>query len=404
MAGHAIFVPYPGRGHINPMMHLATKLASHGLSLTFVLTETWHKIITQAEDDFFSHARKLGLDIRAGLIPDCVVGESQRWANMAAFFLSLSNMEAHVSDLISDLNRSGVTLSCIVADTALSWAVPLAKRHALLSVSLWPNSVTNLSMFYFFHLVGLQGSIDDIPGVSSSLRTEFLDALPPPSPVRDRIAESFINVREADWVVVNSFHTLDCRAVEALRHKTPVQCVGPLNMPFTHCGHGNSASQCTQWLNSKPVRSVIYVSFGSFINVARTQVGEIAAGLMQSGYCFVWALRLDEEASHVWEMLPPGFLEECIPILGFPLGINCKLAVEEWKIAVRGRSRDDVNRVIAAQEIAGKVKMLMEGEESVKLRGAVEKFRELAKEEVVDGMSASNLKLLADRMKAGKYP
>ncbi|XP_057836183.2 UDP-glycosyltransferase 86A1-like [Cryptomeria japonica] len=230
---------------------------------------------------------------------------------MAAFFLSLSNMEAHVSDLISDLNRSGVTLSCIVADTALSWAVPLAKRHALLSVSLWPNSVTNLSMFYFFHLVGLQGSIDDIPGVSSSLRTEFLDALPPPSPVRDRIAESFINVREADWVVVNSFHTLDCRAVEALRHKTPVQCVGPLNMPFTHCGHGNSASQCTQWLNSKPVRSVIYVSFGSFINVARTQVGEIAAGLMQSGYCFVWALRLDEEASHVWEMLPPGFLEEC---------------------------------------------------------------------------------------------
>ncbi|GLJ06464.1 hypothetical protein SUGI_0039830 [Cryptomeria japonica] len=448
MVGHAVVVPYPGRGHINPMKHLAIKLASHGVSVTFVLTQTWHKIITQAEDDFFSHARKLGLDIRAGLIPDCVVGESQRWANMAAFFLSLSNMEAHVSDFILNLNRSGATPSCIVADTLLNWAVPLAKRHTLLSVSLWTTSVTNFSVIYHLGLDGAQGRRDNTPGVPLFKPTELPNGLFSPSPMGNSFAQCFINVKEADWVVANSFYALDCRAVEALRHKTPVQCVGPLNMPFAHWGHGKSVLQCSQWLDSKPARSVIYVSFGSFINVARAQVVEIATGLKQSGYCFIWALRPDAEASHVWEMLPPGFLEECkeqglvepwfrqeeilshpsvggffshcgwnavmesvsagIPMLGFPLAmeqfLNCKLVVEEWKFAVRGRSKEDENRVIAAEEIAVKVKTLMEGEESVRLRGVVKTFRELAKEEVANGMSASNLKLLADRLKAGKTP
>ncbi|GLJ20504.1 hypothetical protein SUGI_0373240 [Cryptomeria japonica] len=449
MAGHAIVVPYPGRGHINPMMHLARKLASHGISATFVLTESWHKIVTEAEDDVFSHAQKLGLDIQAALIPDCVVGGSKRWGNMADFFLSLSNMEIHVNELITNLKRSGTATSCIVADTFLRWAVPLAKRHNLLSVALWPMSVTTFSIFYHSDLVGLQGRIDYIPGMPPLTPADLPSALyASPSPVTDEIAQCFINVREADWVVGNSFYALDCKAIDALLHKTPVQSVGPLNMPSVHWGDEKGASQCSQWLDSKPAQSVIYVSFGSFVEVSRAQVREIAMGLMQSGYCFVWALRPDKEASHVWEMLPAGYLEQCkeqglvapwfrqgeilshpsvggffshcgwnsimesvsegIPILGFPIGMdqftNCKLVVDEWKFGLRGRSREDKNRIIEAEEIARKVKVLMEGEESLRLRGTVKRFRELAQEEVTNGLSATNLKLLADKLKAVKCP
>jgi len=45
---HAIVVPLSGQGHINPMMHFAKTLASMGISITFFLTESWYKIITQA--------------------------------------------------------------------------------------------------------------------------------------------------------------------------------------------------------------------------------------------------------------------------------------------------------------------------------------------------------------------
>ncbi|GLJ20498.1 hypothetical protein SUGI_0373070 [Cryptomeria japonica] len=450
MAGHAVVVPYPARGHVNPMMQLATKLASHGISVTFVLTESWHKIMTKAMDNDFSHAQKLGLDIRAAIIPDCVVGESERWGNMTNFFLSLSNMETHVSELITNLKSSGTAPSCIVADTFLRWAVPLAKRHNLLSIALWPMSVTTFSIFYHIDLVGLQVCIDCIPGVPSIQRAELPHEILSASPLSNEIAKCLMDVREANWVVGNSFYDLDCSAVEAMINRTPVQCVGPLLiMPSqAHCHDGKDDSQCSQWLDSKPARSVIYVSFGSFIQVSRAQVREIAMGLMQSRCYFVWALRPDKEASHVSEMLPTGFLEtskeqglvsswfnqvdilkhpsvggffsHCgwnavmesisagVPILGFPLAldqfVNCKRVVEEWKFGMRVRSREDENRVIAAQEISKRVVVFMEGEENVRFRGAVERLKELAREEVINGGSATNLKLISDRLKAPQCP
>ncbi|GLJ20513.1 hypothetical protein SUGI_0373360 [Cryptomeria japonica] len=306
MAAHAVLVPFPGRGHINPMMHLARKLASHEISVTFVLTEYWHKIITEAEDDDFSHAQKLGLDIQAALITDCMVA-----GNMADFFLSLSNMETHVSELLTNLKSSGTTPSCIVYDTFLRWAVPLAKRHALLSVALWPTSVTNFSIMYHSDLVGLQDCIDYIPGVPSLKPADLPSSILSPSPVSNEILQSIIDARDADWVVGNSFYALECKAIDALLHKTTVQSVGPFNIPSAHWGDGKGVSQCREWLDSKPARSVIYVSFGSFVQVPRAQIREIAMGFMQSGYCFVWALRPDIEASHVWEMLPAGYLEQC---------------------------------------------------------------------------------------------
>ncbi|GLJ20516.1 hypothetical protein SUGI_0373420 [Cryptomeria japonica] len=95
MAAHVLVIPYPGRGHLNPMMHLALKLASHRISIAFVLTESWHKIITQVDEDPFTRASNL----RAALIPNCVVGESQRARNFAEFLCSPTNMEVHVPQL-----------------------------------------------------------------------------------------------------------------------------------------------------------------------------------------------------------------------------------------------------------------------------------------------------------------
>ncbi|GLJ20524.1 hypothetical protein SUGI_0373500 [Cryptomeria japonica] len=124
MAAHAVLVPFPSRGHVNPMMHLALKLASQGISVTFVLTELWRKIISQNDENPFSQAPNL----QAALIPDCVVDESQRWADMVAFIRSLSDIEVHVAQLLTNLKHSGTPATCIVADVFLRWAVPFAKH------------------------------------------------------------------------------------------------------------------------------------------------------------------------------------------------------------------------------------------------------------------------------------
>ncbi|GLJ20514.1 hypothetical protein SUGI_0373400 [Cryptomeria japonica] len=426
MAAHALVVPYPGRGHLNPMMHLALKLASHGISVTFVLTESWHKIITQADEDPLNHTSNL----QAALIPDCVVGESQRGENFIEFFHSLSNMEAHVAHLLTNLNSSEKPVTCIVADIFLKWTVPFAKRHALLSVSMCPMSVTSFSISYHLCL-GLEGWKD------------YIARSPPQptySPLRNEITECLANVSTTDWIVVNSFYALDCKAVEIQRHKTPVYCVGPLNM-------GSSSklqTHCIEWLDCKPARSVIYVSFGSFMTVERSQVREIADGLMKSGCYFLWALRPDKEAGHVSEMLPTGFLEECkgrgviapwfrqaevlkhpavggflshcgwnavmesvsagIPMLGFPLAADqfyyCRFMVEELKFGLGLKNAEDGKRIIRAEEVEIKVRMLMEGDEGLRARQAAMRFRDLAEKEVSKGGgSATNLEVLVNSLK-----
>ncbi|GLJ20507.1 hypothetical protein SUGI_0373290 [Cryptomeria japonica] len=436
MAAHAVVVPYPGRGHVNPMMQFALKLASHGIPVTVVVTKSWHKILTQADQNPFTHVP----EIRAAVIPDCVVGESERWANMEAFLQSLSNMEAHVAQLLTNLNLSGTPATCIVADVFLKWVVPFAKRQALRSVLMCPMSVTSFSVFYHLQF-GIQGWKDFIARSPPLQQTDLPADCMPPSPLGNFLAEGIANTRQSDWIVANSLYALDCNAVEAQRQKTPVQCVGPFIM-------GSSSqldTHCSEWLDSKPAGSVIYVSFGSFMTVARDQIREIATGLMKSGCYFLWALRPDKEASHFSEMLPTGFLEECkgqgliaawfmqaevlkhpavggfmshcgwnavmesvsagVPMLGFPLTVdqfmNCRMMLEEWKFGLGLKNAEDGNRVIRGGEIESKVKMLMKGEEGVSARRAAERFRGVAEEEVSKGgRSAINLEILVNRLKA----
>eukprot|EP00253_Pinus_taeda_P007868 PITA_07868 len=458
---HAVVVPMPGQGHINPMMQLAKKLASKGMAITFVLTQSWHNIITHSDTgtglDAFAHARNLGLDIRLVAIPDCLPGEFERYNKLQEFAQSLDNMESHVEELIKNLNQSSATpVSCIVADTFLGWAVPLAKKLRLLSVSFWTQIVSVFSIICYSYLAeGGEESVFHIPGVTPLRPADLPMGLKQNADnvITGVIARCFQTVREADWVVANSFHRLECHVVEALWEKIRVYCVGPL-LPSAYLDFADLRDSvvgtsyrvemdCTQWLHNKAPKSVIYVSFGSLFPISKSQIEEIAMGLKESDYSFIWVLRRQgEECAEVSSMLPDGFLNETkqrgvvvpwcsqvkvlshpsiggvfshcgwnstlesislgLPMLGFPLGgeqfTNCKFIADEWKIGLRLRSGDDTDKVIGRAQIAENVRRLMEGEE---MRRAAERLRDVAKMEVrKGGTSDSNLESVAKGLKA----
>eukprot|EP00253_Pinus_taeda_P036154 PITA_36154 len=455
---HALVVPLPGQGHINPMMQLAKKLASMGISITFVLTNSWHQIITDAHlghgVDAFAHARNLGLNIRMVAIPDCVPGEFERWSKIQQFYGSLGNMEGPVEELIHDLHRQpNVTpVSCIVADTYLTWAVPLAKKLNMLSISFWTQSISMFSILHHSELVHRQaGSVIHVPGEISIQPAELGSFLKDPANTR-AVVQCLQRAREADWVVANSFQALEGDVVEALSEKLQVYCVGPL-LPSAYLDHSVSRDfvvgtssrveiDCTKWLDDQRPKSVIYVSFGSLIPVSARQVEELAMGLKESSYCFMWVLRHPgPEATEVSAMLPDGFLKETkerglivpwcsqlkvlnhpsiggflshcgwnsvlesissgIPLLGFPLGndqyTNCRLLADERKIGLRLKSSNDTEKVVGREEIAEKVRRLMEGEE---LRRTAERLRDVVQMEVKNGgTSNKNLEIVANGLK-----
>ena len=54
-----------------------------------------------------------------------------------------------------------------------------------------------------------------------------------------------------------------------------------------------SDHNCMAWLNSRPLRSVFYVSFGSMVRVTRGQLLEFWYGLVNSSASFLWVIQRD---------------------------------------------------------------------------------------------------------------
>ena len=47
---HVLMMPYPGQGHVNPLMDLAKKLASHGVTITFVSSQFIHDRLVETQE------------------------------------------------------------------------------------------------------------------------------------------------------------------------------------------------------------------------------------------------------------------------------------------------------------------------------------------------------------------
>ncbi|GLJ07843.1 hypothetical protein SUGI_0075340 [Cryptomeria japonica] len=124
-------------------------------------------------------------------------------------------------------------------------------------------------------------------------------------------------------LILNTFEELESEYLRHLRNLTgkPVWAIGPL-LPMSYFGGaGNkvstrgkiadiAADELVRWLNSQSARWVVYVSFGSVINLSKEQIKALARGLEGSQQPFVWAIRITESGSSGnAEYLPEGFLE-----------------------------------------------------------------------------------------------
>ncbi|TKW10436.1 hypothetical protein SEVIR_6G164401v4 [Setaria viridis] len=138
---------------------------------------------------------------------------------------------------------------------------------------------------------------------------------------------------ETHGVLVNTFESLESRAVQALRDPLsislpggrvlpPIYCVGPL------VGNGKSArdrgeerAECLAWLDAQPERSIVFLCFGSMGSLPEEQLREIVAGLEASGRRSLWVVRTPPGRADLKKileqrgepdldaLLPEGFLE-----------------------------------------------------------------------------------------------
>ncbi|WCJ17878.1 UDP-Glycosyltransferase superfamily protein [Euphorbia peplus] len=152
---HVVAMPYPGRGHINPMMNLCKLISIKRphIQITFVVTVEWSTLI--------SSDQKKPENIKITTIPNVIPSERARADDIAAFFEAvLTKMEAPFEQLLDEIQDSAGSsvVNVIISDSFLDWAVRVGNRRNIPVASLWTMSASVFSMYHHLY-VGENGRI-----------------------------------------------------------------------------------------------------------------------------------------------------------------------------------------------------------------------------------------------------
>ncbi|KAL7245635.1 hypothetical protein ACSBR2_000879 [Camellia fascicularis] len=140
---HAVCIPYPAQGHINPMLKLSKLLHQRGFHITFVNTEFNHKRLLKSRGPDSLNGLS---SFRFKTIPDGLP-ESDADATQDIPSLCESTRKhclAPFKDLLSKLNDTASSnvppVTCIASDGAMSFTVDAAEELGIPEVLFWTTS------------------------------------------------------------------------------------------------------------------------------------------------------------------------------------------------------------------------------------------------------------------------
>ncbi|WVY94629.1 hypothetical protein V8G54_033717 [Vigna mungo] len=370
---HALLIPFPSQGHINPFLKLAKLLHSRGFHITFVNSELNHRRLLKSRgpdalnglSDFHFEAIPDGLPPTDMDATQCI---------LALCDSTRKNSLLPLCNLISKLNHSHHTppVTFILSDGVMSFTLKASQQFGLPNIFFWTHSASgvmsykqcknlmergltplkggNHTIFFtltLFELISIKISIyyfslwscfsdasyltnghldtviDWIPGMKDiTLRylpdiyrtTDQNDIL------LDFVAEQTEATSRASAVILQTFDALEHDVLEALSTMFPkLYTIGPLDLLLDQtseskfesikCNLWKEDSECLKWLDSQQPNSVLYVNFGSVIVMTHQQLVELAWGLSNSKKKFLWVIRSDLVKGEA-PILPPEIVQE----------------------------------------------------------------------------------------------
>ncbi|KAH0767618.1 hypothetical protein KY285_003489 [Solanum tuberosum] len=437
---HILAIPYPGRGHINPLMNLckliaATSTPNHLLQVSVIVTEEWFSLLkSEAKPD----------NIQFRTIPNVIPSEKDKAKDLLGFMKTVfTKMEAPVDSILDGVPKPNV----ILADSFLPWAVSIGERRNIPVASFWPMSATIFSLFYHYQLFLANGHFE----ANFTAQGEVVNYIPGIKPIRVKDLPSSFNSKrremlplllqvvsqlanKAQYALFTTIGTLESQVIEALQAEFPVPIftVGP-TIPYldTEFNTNHPSPNYMSWLDDQPKDSVLYISQGSFMSVSKEQLDEIIAGVHSSGVRTFWVAR--ENASLLTDGIGKrgivvswceqlkvlchpsvgGFWSHCgwnstkegafagVPFLTFPIGgdqvTNSKQIVEDWKIGWRINKESE--NLVKRDEIALLLQSFMDldSNEGKEMRRRAMEIRKTCQEAIEGGtIQGNNDKFIRD--------
>ncbi|XP_060198908.1 7-deoxyloganetin glucosyltransferase-like [Lycium barbarum] len=327
---HAVCIPFPAQGHINPMLKLAKLLHIRGFHITFVNTEFNHRRLLKSRGPYSLNGLS---SFRFQSIPDGLPPSNEDATQDVPSLCEACKTVclAPFRDLVTRLNdnSSFPPISCIISDAAMSFTLQVSEELGIPYLGFWTGSGCSLwALIQYPKLVEggyfplkdesylinghLDTIIDWIPGMEG-IRLKNL-----PSFIRSRVDEpSYIvmkyiveeivdKIPKFSALIFNTIDTLESNVLQQISTKFPaVYTIGPLHLPLlnnlTQDDDLNSIgsnlwkedTDCLEWLDTKKPNSVVYVNFGSVTVMSNEQLIEFAWGLANIKMNFLWITRSD---------------------------------------------------------------------------------------------------------------
>ncbi|CAK9183219.1 unnamed protein product [Ilex paraguariensis] len=430
---HVLALPYPSQGHINPMLQFCKRLVSKRnikatLAITNFISNSMHPQSSSVQLDAISDGYDEGGFMQTGSVQTY-----------------LSTLEVAGSKTLAELIKkhqsSEHPITCVLYDAVLPWALDVTKQFGLIGASFFTQPCAVNYIYYYAHHGLLKLPVSELPISIPGLPLLELQDMPSFIYVHgsypayfELVLNQFLNVDQADYVVVNTFYKLEDEVVDTMSKISPLITIGPAIPSFyldnrveNDKDYGLNLfhldpSVCTNWLNTKPKGSVVFTSFGSMANLAEEQTEELAWGLKGTNCYFLWTVRASEEAK-----LPKKFIEETSEkglivgwspqlevlsseavgcffshcgwnstiealSLGVPMVVmpqwtdqttNAKFVQDVWKVGIRVKV--DKRGMVGREEIQSCIMEVMKGERGKEMKKNAIKWRDLAKEAVNEG-------------------
>uniref|UniRef100_A0A7N0TRZ1 Glycosyltransferase n=1 Tax=Kalanchoe fedtschenkoi TaxID=63787 RepID=A0A7N0TRZ1_KALFE len=477
---HIVMAPFMAQGHLIPFLALANHIHKRtAFTITIATTPLNLKYLRRALSRDMDRAINLAelpfSSSHHGLPPDTENTEALTLSQVAVLGMASTSLKAPFHELVKKIAREdGAPPLCIISDVFLGWANEVAKLCDTVNITfttggaygtaayatVWQN-LPHRKLKPGEEEFSLPGFPDSVKVHVSQLHQFIREA--DGTDVWSRFFQSQLKLSgESHGWLCNTAEEVEKCGLEVLRNylKLPVWPIGPLlpesmlkpqsgttrpmGLATQRAGkeYGISPSRCVNWLDSKPERSVVFISFGSQNSIKQSQMLAIAAGLEQSGRSFIWVIRppveFDRNVEFRPEWLPDGFeervasqgllvrqwapqleilahkstgaflshcgwnslmegLSQGVPIIGWPLAAeqsyNSKMLVEEMRVAVeicRG-----LDGVLTAEKVTGVVEMVL-GEEGRSIRVNAEEIGVKMKAAMRDeeGFEGSSIKAL----------
>ncbi|EXB48395.1 UDP-glycosyltransferase 92A1 [Morus notabilis] len=294
-----VMFPFMAQGHIIPFLALALQIErKNGFSIIFINTPlNIRKLRSSLPQN--SSIRLLEIPFSAtdhGLPPDSENTDVLPYPLVIRLLEASTSVAPSFQKILQDLILAGRKPLCVIADIFFGWTATVSKELGIFHAVFSGSSGFGLACYCSLWL--------NLPHRRNGGSDEF--SLPDFEEAKEiHVSQLPLNIFEADgedsWSKIQRQNLSSWFDSDGILFNT----VG--SRASVGKQKGVTSEICWEWLNAKPLNSVLYVSFGSMNTISPTQMIELATALDKSKKNFIWVVR---------------------PPMGFD--INSEFKAEEW--------------------------------------------------------------------------